>query len=521
MPEISQGLSQSAEEMQIGEIKELPEIVPAAAVHKSRQRAIPDFKPSAAARPVGSLPEVSVTRKSIHPNDIPREIHSIYGEGKKKTPRLSDGSKTLKTVQLARRRMSCRNLPFLTAERARRILKELKLRGRFLRISREMLEEQRKKYSTQSLKQKIDYLEAEITRISGKLDKLKENTKKNNISIKEGFSFIKQQNDSFQSQLNALEDDLQSLVYKKKNQPVVPVSSGQGKGLLAGMEGLNEEEVHKLLGNASSLNELLSTVGHRGGQPSFDRLLHLNSKSSILTADNLEDEGVVASLANHVKMNVLGPELHSIHNEFTNYHHKLSDLQAQTMTKGDVINMLKPSTESSQNLDSNHLKLMNLINKSVVSSQERLEKVFDEKLKKMVASSFLLGSMGDKDRGREGLVASEMVEGQLGDMREELSKFVGDSSLKMHRMEEDILFIKDQLHIADVARVEQLTEMARLEKARQLESEQLKILQKRIANLSVDKVSPPVSLVSCDSNPFPLPPALSLSLSFLGSCWTT
>jgi hypothetical protein len=514
---ISNEISRSADELEIGEIKELPDIrrsqknsmelsqaLPldiqggGGGTHsqeptprsgrRSRERAIPDFKPGtpSAASVIGAdSSSMPITRRSAMVR--PSESSHYRSDSKKITPRLSDASKVLKLTHLARRKMDRKNLPWLTPQRSRKLIFDLTMRGRFMRISREMLEEQRKKYSAQSLKQKIDYLDAELNRISSKLDKLKDNTKKNNISIKEGFSFIKQQNDNFQSQLNALEEDLQALVYKKKNAPV-PVANPSGG--IPSVEGVDPEEIQRLLTNAAGLNELLLIVHNKGGHPLFEKLLHTNSKSRMLTADNLDEEGIIAHLSNHIKMNVLGPELHQIHNEFTNYHHKFNDILAEAFTKNDCNNMLKPSTESSTNLDSNHMKIMNLINKSIISTQERLEKVFDEKLKKIFASSFLLNSMGDKDgNNKGGMLMNEMMEKQLKEVTEQFDRLESDSQLKIHRMEEDILFMKDQFHQMEVNRLEQLTEIARLDKARQVEGEQLKILQKRIANLSVDKVS--------------------------------
>ncbi len=472
-------LNHSADEMEIGNVSELPQIQSSSVEdkppsRKSRQRAIPDYRPPADSK--------SITRKSIHPNDIPKEIHSMYDptRSRKATPKSTPRGE-MKQYHLTRRRMSLQNLPFLSSQRCKKILRELKMRGRFLRISREMFEEQRKKYSTQSLKQKLDYLEAEMIKLTSKLDKVKDNNKKHNISIKEGFSFIKQQNDNFQSQLSALEEDLQELVYKKRNQPA-PQAKSNGLGDLA-----DDANVMQLLKNAGDLNEVISIITTKGGNSLLEKLLHTNSRSNILTRENFEEE-MMSSLTNQIKMGILGPELHQIHSTMTQYHHKLQSVMADAVNKNELSNMLKASTDSS-NTDSNHMKLMNLINKSIISSQERLEQLFDEKLKKVLTSSMLLNAINAAEganKGANGL--SSGTQQALDEFKEDVNRVQHDASKKIHHLEEDILYIKDQIHYFDLFRVENMTELQRLDKARQQEAEQLKIMQKRIANLSVDKL---------------------------------
>jgi hypothetical protein len=503
---IKEELSRSVDELAIGEVRELP---PSSASRKSRQRAIPDFKPpSSYDQQQAYDSSAPLTSRKTTPAQTPRtSATAVVGRGLsyRQSPRYPGT-----TVHLSRRRMTITNLPFLNSKMCKRILQALKMRGRFLRISREMFEEQRKKYSTQSLKQKIDYLEAEIIRISSKLDKLKDNTKKNNISIKEGFSFIKSQNDHFQQQLNSIEDDIQGLVKRKPTVITTPSTASGGTG----SELLNDEAFQKLFSNASSLNELLSLISNKGGMTSLEKLLHLNNKSRILSTDSFlnpssssadsenenENGGVLSNIANHIKMKILAPELSIIHNEFSQYHHKLSELNADICNKNDINNMLKSSTESSVNLDSNHMKLMNLINKSITSSQERNEKLFDEKLKKLFSSSFLLNSMGNDRENANRLKSSSMSDNDMIDekkllhFKEEIMRMENESQLKIHRVEDDILYLKDQIHYLELYRLENINEIQKLEKARQVEGEQLKILQKRISNLSVDKVR---NLLSC------------------------
>jgi hypothetical protein len=185
-------------------------------------------------------------------------------------------------------------------------------------------------------------------------------------------------------------------------------------------------------------------------------------------------------------------------------------------TKNDLNNMLKASTEHSPNLDNNHMKLMNLINKSNLSSQERMETLFDDKLKRLINSSLMFGGSNHSNNNANNTMndqaMSSLIDSKLIDFKEDIIRMENDSSMKLHHMEEEMLFLKDQLHYFDLYRIENISEIQKLEKARQVESEQLKILQKRIANLSVDKVKssfmPHVS--SCSDS--------CHCVSFLASC---
>ncbi len=185
-------------------------------------------------------------------------------------------------------------------------------------------------------------------------------------------------------------------------------------------------------------------------------------------------------------------------------------------TKNDLNNMLKASTEHSPNLDNNHMKLMNLINKSNLSSQERMETLFDDKLKRLINSSLMFGGSNHSNNNANNTMndqaMSSLIDSKLIDFKEDIIRIENDSSMKLHHMEEEMLFLKDQLHYFDLYRIENISEIQKLEKARQVESEQLKILQKRIANLSVDKVKssfmPHVS--SCSDS--------CHCVSFLASC---
>ncbi len=80
------------------------------------------------------------------------------------------------------------NLPFLTESRLDRMLKELNSRGRFILASRAVLEAARKRYANKSLKQKVEYLEADLKRVHEQLDKLQHIGKLNTLALKQQLS---------------------------------------------------------------------------------------------------------------------------------------------------------------------------------------------------------------------------------------------------------------------------------------------------------------------------------------------
>jgi hypothetical protein len=278
---------------------------------------------------------------------------------------------------------------------------------------------------------------------------------------------------------------------------------------------INDENLRKLVSNASSLLDLLSVLSENGGSPTLSSLLSAFNSGSLLTKDSLTDPTLLTSFSSSLYSSHLEPELTKIYAELSLCSTKLQDFKTSSVTKADLANMLKPSSSSesnNKNNDPNHIKLMNLIRQTNTSSSEKLRGEIEDKLEKLKnefslelslvkeenrnfsSSAAMLALRGGNsssavatDSGGNGSRSSEEMNKQ---MKEEIQKSTSDLRFKVHHIEEVLLKMKDQIHYLDSHKNDYLTEIQKLEKIRLNESEQLKQLHKRLATLSVDKVSP-------------------------------
>eukprot|EP01033_Poteriospumella_lacustris_P011989 gene11989-8561_t len=98
---------------------------------------------------------------------------------------LNSGRKLPSVAVAVRRKMDASRLPWLTPARAKRFVRAIKMRGRFILISKRIMEESRRKYGAASLKNRIDLLESDLTRVNARLESMKDTMKKNHAAVKE------------------------------------------------------------------------------------------------------------------------------------------------------------------------------------------------------------------------------------------------------------------------------------------------------------------------------------------------
>jgi hypothetical protein len=177
-------------------------------------------------------------------------------------------------------------------------------------------------------------------------------------------------------------------------------------------------------------------------------------------------------------------------------------------------NMLKlPSDHSSAggygtgNTDGNHQKLVNIINKILFANQERMDLIIEEKMKKATHSLGLgqnvatyANTVTTHDLEKHDLLLQQLIQHKINEVKDDIDRIDNNHILRVHHVEEDITFMKEKLTSLDHYREENNQELEKLEKARQQETEQLRILQKRIANLSIDKVRNFFTLFLCCSD---------------------
>lgn len=86
------------------------------------------------------------------------------------------------------------------------------------------------------------------------------------------------------------------------------------------------------------------------------------------------------------------------------------------------------------------------------------------------------------------LALQKYTNDKLQELNDEIDKMQRQNALKGSHIEEDILFVKEKVHGLELVRDLNAMEHEKMEQARKEEMETLMILQKRIANLSVDRV---------------------------------
>lgn len=324
---------------------------------------------------------------------------------------------------LLRRKMDVNRLPWLTSARAKRILSRLRTQGRFITISKRMIEEGRKRYAATSLKNRIDLLESELSRLLVKSETMKESVKRNTAQLKELYS----------------------------------------------------PDIVKVL---EEMGNFIRAMQQHGGMEAIIKLfLHLkDADMSLLSAQG--QQRLMLELQQRLSQELLGQVASKMQQQGKDY-----------MTKQEILQMLQPGTASEQNMDANHLKLLQVIQKSMQYPLEQLDSLRIETEKRLL----------DKLRQQQEDVVQQM-QGRQGDLQLSLEERLRQLTQQLSRsgdgtgavsatVEEDMAIFKAKIKKMDEERAEFLAQQEEQQRQRQQEHEALKVLQRRLAGISVDKVS--------------------------------
>jgi hypothetical protein len=334
---------------------------------------------------------------------------------------LNSGRKHNSVV--VRRRMDANRLGWLTPFRAKRFLKALRMRGRFILISRRIMEESRKKYGAASLKNRIDVLEADLIRINGRMEAMKDTMKKNHTAVKELVS----------PDVNKLLEVMEKFVKG--------VNNGMGS-----MENFLRIVLTLKDANLSALKEMGS--------------------------DQMSTEKLQQSVAKDIK-----EQLDT----------KFAILSKEYVSRQEVMNMLRQGSAVDQNMDQMHLKLLQLIDRTVQPPLENLdtlrlegEKRVQEKI--LARQNELINSLETQQ-----IDTQRDMEERLRALVQQVS-FLAKRADTNDRIDDEFAVLKTKLKKLEDDREVLAEARGKEAQQRQAEHEALKILQRRLANISVDKL---------------------------------
>lgn len=339
---------------------------------------------------------------------------------------LNSGRKLPSVAVAVRRKMDVNRLPWLTQTRAKRFIRAIKMRGRFILISKRIMEESRRKYGAASLKNRIDLLESDLTRVNARLESMKDTMKKNHAAVKELVS----------PDVNKLLEDI-------------------GKFL----KGINSS-----MGNVDNFVRLILTLK--------DTDLSLFSSSGREQMMNEFSEKLQATVLRDLK---------------DQFDARFSILSKEYVSKQDVNNMLRQGTAVDQNMDPNHIRLLQLLDRSMKPPLEVLdnlrvegERRMQERL--MSQQQELLATLDARqiDMHRD-------LEERMRTLATQIQS-VTKKSDEGNRIDDEFAVMRAKLKKLEDEREALQAAREKETQQRQAEHEALKILQRRLANISIDKV---------------------------------
>jgi hypothetical protein len=339
---------------------------------------------------------------------------------------LNSGRKLPSVAVAVRRKMDASRLPWLTPARAKRFVRAIKMRGRFILISKRIMEESRRKYGAASLKNRIDLLESDLTRVNARLESMKDTMKKNHAAVKELVS----------PDVNKLLEDI-------------------GKFL----KGINSS-----MGNVDNFVRLILTLKET-------------------------DMSMFSSAGREQMMNEFSEKLQQtvLRDLKDQFDARFSILSKEYVSKQDVNNMLRQGTAVDQNMDANHIRLLQLLDRTMKPSLEILdnlrvegERRMQERL--MSQQQELLATLDSRqiDMHRD-------LEERMRTLATQIQS-VAKKPDEGNRIDDEFAVMRAKLKKLEDERETLQAAREKETQQRQAEHEALKILQRRLANISIDKV---------------------------------
>jgi uncharacterized small protein (DUF1192 family) len=352
------------------------------------------------------------------------------------------------SIETFRRQMDVRRLPWLTPQRCKRIIQAIRSRGRFLLKSRRMIDEGRKKYANTSFKNRIESLEAELDRLNGRLDNVKETTKYNFAALKEIFSI----------EFKQLVEEMHLLLFTVRT---------NGSGLSS------------FLKTIIRLQELANTEdpSSGSGQSILDHLLSSGGSGS---AAHIQQQQAETRKA-------VAKELDQ----------RMTTFKQTFVPRNELEVMLHVGSATDPNRDANHVKLQHMIEKSLgehlqvidrlrLESEERLFHELAEQRTKIVKSFEQVDETWQKKLNEQ---QHQMMTGNMSAGKRE-------AEWKMSQaMQEEIAIMQAKIQRFEQERKESLIMQQQLDEQRKVEHEQLRVLQRRIASIPMDRLLDELKLV--------------------------
>eukprot|EP01039_Chlorochromonas_danica_P005405 gene5405-5945_t len=358
-----------------------------------------------------------------------------------------------------RRRMTLKNLPFLSKGRLTRIVKELRRRGNFLRISRELLEDARKRYANRSLKQKMEYIEMDISRLRGQIGSLRDQSKRNTMMLKER-------------------------------------SVGDRDAVL-----LDHIEVFlRVVNQMGGVERLASTMEQT---ERHGRILRDLKEDGMFSANDMERLKKQIAKEQDVSMReVLGKESDALKQELCKTLTSKSDID-NMLTMPEVINT-RPGPRglgvaglaSARPNDQNNVKLVAMINHAIATVHERLdsfEKYFDRQLQEQMEKheqdkeQLLHGQQGLGGAGEYfEMKASQYTDERVNNVVRYIEQKLAEIETKRGEMTDEMALLRMKMEAID-AKMKEENASENPETLRK-DAAAIRELQRRVANIPVDKL---------------------------------
>jgi hypothetical protein len=188
--------------------------------------------------------------------------------------------------------------------------------------------------------------------------------------------------------------------------------------------------------------------------------------------------------------------------EFNKFKQRLVDMSAMIVTKDDLLHMLLPSGKSTSNLshdkggdkppgspdvntDPSHAKLVNLINRMIERHQAGLDLASSSKK----YNTLELSSGASEEQLEEARqAAAKYTDERITVMKNAIKQLAYQSDSRVNQFEVDVAQMQEQIMtMQGIHQTSMLTQAENIEMFRK-ESESIKILQRKVGNMGIDKV---------------------------------
>lgn len=366
-----------------------------------------------------------------------------------------------------RRKMDLANLPFLTKARRDRITKELRRRGTHLRISKEMLEDARKRYSNKSLKQKMEYIEVDVSRLRGNLVSLQMQVKRNAVALKE--------------RAGGERDD----------------------------------------GIMNHIELLLRVVDDFGGVERLSHALHATEANTKMIHEITEDGFTSAAAMDKMKKDIAKEQNITLQEAIVRNSEEIRDDLTRALTsKVDVENMLSmpeagKTTKgggytplvSSKPGDKNNTRLVGMLNVAISTVHDRLdtfEKYMGRQLQDLADRQQEAMQTPDNTASSDYILmkAAQYTDEKIAHMARFVEQKVAELETKRNEIADEMTVIKMKLGAVEAKSAE--NKDTEDPEALRREATAIRELQRRVANIPVDKLLEEMKVVQKDIRARPL-----------------